>query len=92
MWIENERIFGEGFEWEINMVVWSCNSLFYQIISEMHLRKYLTWKGDNKFQNPAHNVGDASLKSWPAFCNLYHPCMSDISTLLGKGEDSHTLV
>lgn len=37
------------------MVVWSCNSIFYQIILEMHLRKYLTWKGDNKFQNSAPN-------------------------------------
>lgn len=55
MWIENGRVFAKGFEWKISMVVRSCNSVFYKIILEMYLRKYLTYKSDNKFQNSVSN-------------------------------------
>lgn len=59
IWSENVdwewEDFCECFEWKTNMAIWLCKSVFYQIISEIHLQKYQTFKGHTKFQNPVPN-------------------------------------
>lgn len=65
MWIENGRVFGEGFEWKTSMVVWSCNSVFYQIILEMHHRN---------FQNLTANFQRCISEMFTELINYHYIC------------------